>query len=204
MPAYERKDRYFKKAKEEGLRSRAAFKLMEMNQRFKLFKKGSLVVDLGCSPGSWVQVAAKEIGSFGHVIGVDLENLPPFAEKNATFIHGDIREEQTRQRLLGELGRKVDIVLSDMAPHLSGIKFQDHYNSYELAEQALQMCKVVLREGGDFVVKIFPGEELELFKTNLKNAFSQIKTFIPDATRKTSTEIYLIAKGYKNGSAPKY
>ncbi|HEX5038217.1 MAG TPA: RlmE family RNA methyltransferase [bacterium] len=197
MPAYQRKDRYFKKAKEEGLRSRAAFKLMEMNQRFKIFKKGSLVVDLGCSPGSWVQVAAKEVGPFGHVIGIDLEALPPFPEKNVSFILGDIREERTRQLLLADLGRKVDIVLSDMAPHLSGIKFQDHYNSYELAEQALQLCKVVLREGGDFVVKIFPGEELDLFKGNLKNAFSQIKTFIPDATRKTSTEIYLIAKGYK-------
>jgi 23S rRNA (uridine2552-2'-O)-methyltransferase len=202
MPAYERKDRYFKKAKDEGLRSRASFKLMEMNQRFRLFKKGSLVVDLGCAPGSWVQVAAKEIGPFGHVIGVDLEVIPPFAEKNATFIQGDIREERTRQRLLAELGRKVDIVLSDMAPHLSGIKFQDHYNSYELAEQALQMCKMILREGGDFVTKIFPGEELELYKNNLKNAFSQIKTFIPDATRKTSTEIYLVAKGFKNGKTP--
>jgi 23S rRNA (uridine2552-2'-O)-methyltransferase len=201
MPAYQRKDRYFKKAKEDGLRSRAAFKLMEMNQRFKVFKKGSLVVDLGCSPGSWVQVAAKEVGPFGHVIGIDLEALPPFAEKNVTFILGDIREERTRQLLLADLGRKVDIVLSDMAPHLSGIKFQDHYNSYELAEQALQLCKVVLREGGDFVVKIFPGEELDLFKGNLKNAFAQIKTFIPDATRKTSTEIYLVAKGYKNGKA---
>ena len=123
MPAYQRKDRYFKKAKEEGLRSRAAFKLMEMNQRFRIFKKGSLVVDLGCSPGSWVQVAAKEVGPFGHVIGIDLENLPPFAEKNVSFIMGDIREERTRQLLLADLGRKVDIVLSDMAPHLSGIKF---------------------------------------------------------------------------------
>jgi 23S rRNA (uridine2552-2'-O)-methyltransferase len=199
MPSYQRKDRYFKKAKEDGLRSRAAFKLMEMNQRFKLLKKGILAVDLGCSPGSWVQVAAKEIGPFGHVIGLDLENLPPFPEKNATFIHGDIREERTRQLLLAELGRKVDIVLSDMAPNLSGIKFQDHYNSYELAEQAFQLCKLILREGGDFVVKIFPGEELETFKSNLKKAFAQIKTFIPDATRKTSTEIYLIAKGFKNG-----
>lgn len=199
MPMYQRKDRYFKKAKEDGLRSRAAFKLMEMNQRFRLFKKGMLVVDLGCSPGSWVQVATKEVGPFGHVIGVDLEDLPPFSEKNATFIQGDIREEQTRQRLLAELGRKVDLVLSDMAPNLSGIKFQDHYNSYELAEQAFQLCKILLRESGDFVAKIFPGEELELFKSNLKKSFTQIKTFIPDATRKTSTEIYLIAKGYKNG-----
>lgn len=202
MPAYQRKDQFYKKAKDTGLRSRAAFKLMELNQRFRLLKKGMLVVDLGCWPGSWMQVAAKEVGPFGQVIGVDLEPLDPMGEKNITFISGDIREERTRQLLLAEIGRKVDLVLSDMAPNLSGIKFQDHYNSYELAEQAFQLCKLVLREGGDFVVKIFPGEELEPFKNNLKNAFAQIKNFIPDATRKTSNEVYLVAKGYKNGKTP--
>lgn len=201
MPAYQRKDQFYKKAKDTGLRSRAAFKLMELNQRFRLLKPGILVVDLGCWPGSWMQVASKEIGAFGRVIGLDLETLDGMGEKNAAFIQGDIREERTRQLLLSELGRKVDLVLSDMAPNLSGIKFQDHYNSYELAEQAFQLCKLVLREGGDFVVKIFPGEELEPFKNNLKGAFAQIKTFIPDSTRKSSSEVYVVGKGYKNGKS---
>jgi len=202
MPAYQRKDHFFKKAKDSGLRSRAAFKIMEINQSFRLLRKGQLVVDLGCWPGGWLQMISKEIGSFGRVIGVDLEPMnPPLNEKNVVFIRGDVREERTRQLLFAELGRKVDLVLSDMAPNLSGVKFQDHYNSYELAEQALQMCRLVLKEGGDFAVKIFPGEELEQFKANLKAAFHHIKTFIPDSSRKTSTEIYLIAKGFKNGKS---
>lgn len=197
MPAYQRKDRYYRKAKDEGLRSRAAYKLMEINQRFKVLPKGALVIDLGCSPGSWSQMAAKTIGPFGQVIGIDLEPLQPLGERNVMFIQGDIREEKTIHRLFSELGRKVDVVLSDMAPHLSGIKFQDQYNSYELANQAFQTCKKVLREGGDFVVKIFPGDELETLKDDLKTHFGQIKTFIPDATRKTSTEIYLVGKSFK-------
>lgn len=203
MPAYQRKDPFYRKAKDTGLRSRAAFKLMELNQRFRLLRTGSLVVDLGCWPGGWMQVISKEIGPFGQVIGLDTEMMDAFAARNASFIQGDIREERTRQLLLAELGRKVDLVLSDMAPNLSGIKFQDHYNSYELAEQAFGLCRLVLREGGDFAVKIFPGEELEPFKENLKGAFNQIKTFIPDSTRKTSTEIYVVAKGFKNGKSQK-
>lgn len=200
MPAYQRKDHFFKKAKDSGLRSRAAFKMMELNQRFRLLRKGQLVIDLGCWPGGWLQVISKEIGPFGQVIGVDLEALtPPINEKNVVFIQGDVREERTRQLIFAGLGRKVDLVVSDMAPNLSGVKFQDHYNSYELAEQALQMCRHVLKEGGDFAVKIFPGEEIEQFKTNLKAVFNQIKTFIPDATRKSSAEVYLVAKGFKNG-----
>lgn len=196
---YDRKDRFYKKAKEDGLRSRAAFKLVEINKKFRLIRPGMLVVDLGCAPGSWAQVSSNMVGSAGKVVGIDMEPVPVINDKNVSFIKGDVRDETTRQRLLRELGRKVDVVLSDMAPHLSGIRFQDHYNSYELAEQAHQLCRLVLRENGDFVVKIFPGEELEPFKENLKGSFSEIKTFIPEATRKTSTEVYLVAKGYKNG-----
>lgn len=201
MP-YHRKDKFYKKAKEQGFRSRAAFKMIEINQKFHLLKPGMLVVDLGCWPGGWMQVIARAVGNFGQVIGLDTESLPPLPEKNISFIRGDIREERTRQLLLAELGRKVDLIVSDLSPHLSGIKFQDHYNSYELAEQAFKLCRLVLRENGDFVVKIFPGEELDQFKENLKGAFSKIKDFSPTATRKSSHEIYLVAKGFKNGGIP--
>lgn len=196
MPPYNRKDKYFKKAKENGYRSRAAFKLLDIEKAFHLLKPGLLVVDLGCAPGAWMQVIVKGVGPFGKVIGVDLESITHFPEKHVKFIRGDIREENTKQLLLTELGRKVDLIVSDMSPHLSGIKFQDHYNSYELAEQAFQICHFLLKENGNFVVKIFPGEELELFKQNLKSAFQQVKTFIPTATRDTSNEIYMIAKGF--------
>ncbi len=197
--AYNRKDRFFKKAKEEGFRSRAAYKLQEISKTFKILKPGLLVLDVGCAPGSWLQVISKEVGQHGKVIGVDLEPISHFSQKNIIFIEGDIREEITVQRILHALGRKVDVVVSDMAPHLSGIKFQDHYNSYELALQALQLCHLVLKEGGNFVTKIFPGEDLETLKQKLKESFAPIKEFIPGATRKTSTELYLVAKGFKNG-----
>jgi 23S rRNA (uridine2552-2'-O)-methyltransferase len=195
--AYDRKDKFYKKAKEVGYRSRAAYKLLEIDKNFRVLRPGITVVDLGCAPGAWMQIICKEIGQHGKVIGVDLEQIVPFSEKNASFICGDIRDERTTQLLLAGLGWKVDLIVSDMSPHLSGIKFQDHYNSYELAEQAFKCCRTLLKEGGSFVVKIFPGEELELFKQNLKSSFSQIKSFTPEATRKTSTEVYLIAKGFR-------
>ena len=193
--AYNRKDRYYHKAKEEGFKSRAAYKLIQINKQYKLLKNGLLVVDLGSSPGSWLQVISKEIGSLGKVIGVDLEPLQFTPEKNTGLIVGDIREERTKQLLLAALGQKVDLVLSDMAPHLSGIKFQDHYNSYELAEQAFKICRTFLRENGNFVVKLFPGEELGQFRQNLKGSFKKIDLLTPDATRKSSTAIYVIARG---------
>lgn len=196
---YQRKDHFYKMAKEKGLRSRAAFKISELDSKFRLLREGMVVIDLGCWPGGWLQVISRKIGSGGHVIGLDTEAMNPLPEKNISFIRGDIREERTRQLLLTELGRKVDLIVSDMAPNLSGIRFQDHYNSYELAEQAFKLCRHVLRENGDFVVKIFPGEELEQFKENLKGSFAQVKVFSPDATRKGSSEVYLIAKGFRNG-----
>ncbi len=204
MAVYDRKDRFYKKAKEDGWRSRAAFKLIEIHQRFHIFKKGIQVLDLGCFPGSWMQVALKEVGPSGQILGIDLDEVVPFSQRNAVCLQGDLRVESTRRRLLTELRRKADLVLSDMSPNLSGIKFKDHFNSYELAELALDMCFHTLIEGGDFVVKIFPGDELEIFKKRMKDSFEQIKIFIPDATRKTSTEVYLVGKGFqnKNGPAP--
>lgn len=196
---YQRKDRFYKKAKEKGLRSRAAFKMMELDSKFQLLREGMIVIDLGCWPGGWLQVISRKIGTGGRVIGLDTEAINPLPEKNISFIKGDIREERTRQLLLAELGRKVDLIVSDMAPNLSGIRFQDHYNSYELAEQAFKLCRSILREQGDFLVKIFPGEELEQFKENLKGSFVQVKVFSPDSTRKGSSEVYLIAKGFRNG-----
>jgi 23S rRNA (uridine2552-2'-O)-methyltransferase len=197
MAVYNRKDRYYKKAKDEGWRSRAAYKLMEIHQRFKIFKQGMQVVDLGCFPGSWMQIAIREIGPSGRIIGIDLEEVLPFSQRNAVCLQGDLYVESSRRRLIAELARKADLVLSDMSPNLSGIKFKDHYNSYELAELGLQMCFQVLKEGGDFVTKIFPGNELEIFKQHMKESFQQLKIFIPDATRKTSTEVYLVGKGFQ-------
>ncbi len=194
---YERKDRYYKKAKEEGFKSRAAYKLLQINSKFHLLKPGMVVVDLGCAPGSWLQVLSQKIGPSGMVVGVDLEEISHFSQKNIYFIRGDIREEKTTQRILAHLGRKADLILSDIAPHLTGIKFKDQYASYELADQAFQLCHVLLRKEGALIVKIFPGDELEHLKNNLKPSFPEIKVHIPDATRKTSSEVYVVGRGFK-------
>ncbi|MBI1909944.1 MAG: RlmE family RNA methyltransferase [Deltaproteobacteria bacterium] len=195
--AYQRKDRWYQKAKEKGFKSRAAFKLMEINKKYRLLKPGMQVIDLGCAPGGWLQVASREIGLLGKIIGIDLEAIEGIEEKNISFVKGDINNPLVQQRTLAALGRKVDLILSDMAPHTTGIKFQDQYNSYQLAQKAFQCCPLFLREQGSFVVKIFPGEELEPYKRDLKPFFDKIQTFIPEATRKTSTEIYLIATGFR-------
>ena len=197
MAVYVRKDRFYKKAKADGWRSRAVFKLIEIDQKFKIFKSGSHIVDLGCYPGGWIQVALQRIGPSGKLVGIDLEEVVPFGQKNVVILRGDLRKSEDRERVISALGRKADLVLSDMAPNLSGIRFKDYFESYELADLALQTCEAALRTGGDFVVKIFPGEELEQFKARMKQSFDQIKIFIPDATRKTSTEIYLVGKGFK-------
>ena len=196
--AYERKDRFYKKAKDTGFRSRAAFKILEINKKFRLFKPGMSVIDLGCWPGSWLQVIAREVGLTGRVIGVDLEVMNALPEKNVTLIRGDIRQEYTKQRLLLELGCKVDVLVSDMAPNLTGIKFQDQFNSFELAHEAFKLCRTILKEKGSFVAKIFPGEEAETFMRDLRSSFGQLKVFSPEATRKTSDELYLVATGFKN------
>jgi len=197
LGSYNRKDHYYRKAKEVGFRSRAAFKLIELDSKFGLFREGMNILDLGCSPGSWLQVLASAVGPTGTVIGIDLDQISPPPLKNITFIQGDVREERTKQRLLAELGRKVDLVVSDLAPHLSGVKFQDQYNSYELAEQALKLCRLVLKASGTFVVKIFPGDEMEQFQVTLRRLFPRVKLYVPRATRKRSSEVYLIAKGYR-------
>ena len=194
---YDRKDRYYQKAKESGYKSRAAYKLIQLHEKFQIFKHGMRVVDLGCAPGSWLQVISEKIGPTGKVVGLDIEEVPPFGSKNIHFIRGDILEKENQEKILDRLGGLADLVVSDMAPHLTGIKFKDHYHSFELADSALAFCHSLLRSGGNFVVKIFPGEELDGFKKKLQSVFDKLKVHIPDATRKTSSEIYLVGLGFR-------
>ena len=194
--AYERKDFYYRQAKEKGFKSRSAFKLLDLQKKFRLIKPGMNIIDLGAAPGGWLQVSANLIGNSGKVIGIDLESINGLQGKNIDFIQGSIEEAQTNRLLLTRIGRKVDLVLSDLAPHLSGVKFQDAFHSYLLAQKAFELCRLVLREGGNFVVKIFPGEELDDFRENLKNSFRKVSSYTSEATRKSSIEIYLVAKGF--------
>ncbi|OGP14523.1 MAG: hypothetical protein A3I75_00795 [Deltaproteobacteria bacterium RIFCSPLOWO2_02_FULL_50_16] len=196
MP-YLRKDRYFQKAKKEGWASRAAYKLIQINQKWSLLKKGMFVIDLGTSPGSWMQVIADTIGPQGRVIGIDLQPLNISLPPNALFLQGDLRDPKFLDQIEKIWPQKADLIVSDMAPKLTGVKFGDQFLSYELALLALKTCLRLLKIHGNFVVKVFPGQESEGLYKQMKVAFSKVATFSPEASRKTSSEVYWIGLGYK-------
>lgn len=194
---YKSRDTYYKKAKQEGYRSRAAYKLIELQQRFRIFRPGDYVVDLGAAPGGWLQVAAQSVGDRGRLIGVDLQRIEPFHQKHIVIIQGDIGAPETEQDILDCLGRAADCVLSDLAPKLSGIRDADEARSLELNRVAFQAAQRLLRPGGSFLVKSFVSEELREFAAELDKCFHSVQRTKPDATRKGSSEIYFIAKDYQ-------
>jgi 23S rRNA (uridine2552-2'-O)-methyltransferase len=194
---YKLRDTYYKKAKQEGYRSRAAYKLLELQERFRIFKTGQLVVDLGAAPGGWIQVAAKLVGPSGKVLGVDLQPIEPFHQKNIIVVQADITATETEQRIMEYLGRPADSVISDLAPKLTGIRDTDEARSLELNRTALEIAKRLLRAGGSFLIKSFVSEELRTFSTELDKQFGSVQRTRPDASRKGSSEIYLFAKDYR-------
>lgn len=195
--SYKVRDTYYKKAKQEGYRSRAAYKLLELQQRFRIFRTGQLVVDLGAAPGGWIQVAAKLVGPSGKVIGVDLQPIAPFHQKNIIVLHADITAAETEQRIMEYLGRPADSVMSDLAPKLTGIRDTDEARSLDLNRTALEVTKRLLRPGGSFLIKSFVSEELRMFSTELDRQFGSVQRTRPDASRKGSSEIYFFAKDYQ-------
>jgi 23S rRNA (uridine2552-2'-O)-methyltransferase len=195
--SYKLRDSYYKKAKQEGYRSRAAYKLLELQERFRIFKPGQLVVDLGAAPGGWIQVAAKPVGPSGKVIGVDLQPIEPFHQKNIIVVQADITAAETEQRIMEYLGRPADTVVSDVSPKLTGIRDTDEARSLELNQTALEVAKRLLRAGGSFLIKSFVSEELRIFSTELDKQFGSVQRTRPDASRKGSSEIYFFAKDYQ-------
>ncbi len=193
MSNYNKKDFYHQKAKEEGFLARSAYKLQEIHKKFKLLKSGAKVIDLGCAPGAWVQVALPLIGPKGIVVGVDLENIPDteLSSHNFRFIHGDAFHLKPEDLPEGPF----DVVLSDMAPKTSGIKIRDQARSAELCLHALQTARQHLRTGGALVVKLFEGEDAESVAKEISKYFKNLKHFRPDSTRQASREIYLVAMG---------
>jgi 23S rRNA (uridine2552-2'-O)-methyltransferase len=188
-------DHYVKKAQQDGWRSRAVYKLIEIDEKDHLLKPGMTVVDLGAAPGSWCEYAAKKIGDKGRIIALDI--LPMDALADVTFIQGDFREQEVYDKLLETLGNtKVDLVMSDMAPNISGMKAVDQPRAMYLAELALDLADKVLVEGGDFLIKVFTGEGLDPFKQELRKKFKKIIVRKPQASRSRSAEIYLLARGY--------
>jgi 23S rRNA (uridine2552-2'-O)-methyltransferase len=201
---YKPHDHYFKKAKQKGYRSRAAYKLLELHQRFRLMKPGGSVVDLGAAPGGWLQVAAETVGPSGKVIGVDLQPIADFRQPNIILLQGDITIIETHAKIKESLGGLAHCVLSDMAPKLSGIRDADVARCLELNRAALAVATQLLRPGGALLVKSFVSDELQPFTMELKKVFSAVQRTRPEATRQGSSELYLLAKGFDAtiGAAP--
>ncbi len=187
------KDRYYRESKLLGYRSRAAFKLIQINRRFGIIRPGFKVLDLGAAPGGWSQVAREIVGDTGLVVAVDIQDMDPI--EGVYIIQGDIREESTIREIKA-ISSYYDVVISDMSPNLSGIYDIDHLRSIELAEAAYDVAKQVLRPRGNFLVKVFQGEEFKRFLDKLKEGFEYVKPHSPPASRKSSSEIYIICKNY--------
>ncbi|MEH6713698.1 MAG: 23S rRNA (uridine(2552)-2'-O)-methyltransferase RlmE [Paraglaciecola polaris] len=189
-------DKYVIQAQKQGLRSRAVFKLEEIQVKDGLIKEGMTVVDLGAAPGGWSQYAVKQVGDKGQVIACDILSMDPLP--GVDFLMGDFREEAVLDTLLNKIGGKnVDVVMSDMAPNMTGNDTADQAKSMYLVELSLDMCRQVLKKNGSYTVKVFMGEGFDQFFNEVKSAFKVVKTRKPDSSRARSREVYLVATGFK-------
>lgn len=189
------KDPYVKRAQQQGYRSRAAYKLLELQQRDKLIRPGMTVIDLGASPGGWSQVVKQFVGDKGRVVALDILPMTPIT--GVLFIQGDFREPDINKQLLHEMGMDgADLVISDMSPNISGVASVDQPRMIYLAELTLEMAKSVLKPGGSVLLKIFQGSGFDEFLRNLRHNFKSVVIRKPDASRSRSPEVYLLAKNY--------
>lgn len=187
-------DPYVRQSQQQGYRSRAVYKLLEIDAKYQLLKPGRVVVDLGAAPGGWSQVAAEKLNGRGSVIASDI--LPMDSIVGVDFIQGDFTEDAVYQELLERIGPEgADLVISDMAPNLSGVKDVDQPRTMLLVELALDLAERVLKPGGDFIAKIFHGEGFDDFMRTCRSRFGKVKTHKPDSSRSRSPEVYLVAQG---------
>jgi 23S rRNA (uridine2552-2'-O)-methyltransferase len=197
------KEGYYRLAKKEGYRARSAYKIQQINAKYGVVKRGEAVADLGCAPGGWSQVLVEAVGKEGTVVGVDLQRVKPIA--GAKLIQGDFTKRETHERLaaaLADQGRKqLDAVVSDMAPDMSGNYELDQVRSIQLGEMALDFATQHLAEGGRFVCKVFEGADFQQFRNEVRRHFRSVYQFHPPASRRSSSEIYLVAKGFKGAAA---
>jgi len=186
-------DHYVKLAQQQGLRSRSAFKLLELNEKYDLIKPGMIVVDLGAAPGGWCQLAMSRVGTGGKVIGLDILPVEPLPDVH--MIQGDFTEDNALHELEAVLhGQSVDLVLSDMAPNMSGVAATDQARAMYLAELALEFARVHLKPGGNFVVKLFHGEGFDEYVREARLLFQTVQARKPKASRPRSREVYLLAR----------
>lgn len=189
-------DPYVKKSQQDGYRSRASYKLIEINDKDKLFRPAMRVVDLGAAPGGWSQIAAKLVGHKGTIVASDILEMSPLP--GVSFVQGDFTEQEVYEAILAEIGdEKADLVISDMAPNMSGNSSADQPQAMYLVELALDMAGQVLRPGGNFLVKVFQGEGFEEYLKAMRAQFASVVTRKPDASRARSREVYLLGRQYK-------
>ncbi len=187
-------DYYVKQAQQKGLRSRSAFKLLELQEKYELIRPGMVVVDLGAAPGGWCQVVRPLLGDQGRVVALDILEMEPL--EGVEFIQGDFTEEMPLRALEDRLGGlEVDLVLSDMAPNMSGMSAIDQARTMYLAELALEFVRAHLKPGGDFVVKLFQGTDFDGYVREVRSLFTKVQVRKPKASRPRSREVYLLARG---------
>ncbi|MBT8764520.1 RlmE family RNA methyltransferase [Desulfohalobiaceae bacterium Ax17] len=191
------RDFYFKKAKKENYPARSVYKLKEMDKAFKLFSPGQKVLDLGASPGSWSLYAAQKVGPKGHVVAVDLNPPGTTFPEQVSFVQADVFTSDTHLQEVLEQYAPFDLIISDMAPKTTGIKFTDQARSYNLAEQALSLARNWLKAKGHFVVKIFLGPDVPNLVQEMRKSFTKVKQFKPKSSRSESKEMFLVGLGYK-------
>ena len=200
MGNYERKDSFHQRAKREGFRSRAAYKLAEIQKSRKLLCRGDRVVDLGCWPGGWLQVAARAVGPSGRVVGVDVALIEPaLKNENVVALCADLTDAAVPARVLDELGGRANVVLSDAAPKLSGIRPADRVREQELLETIEALLPVLLVPGGGLLLKVLDGPEAQVVERRIGRGFRETRVLRPAATRKRSSEHYLLARGFQEG-----
>lgn len=192
-------DPYVRAAKEQGWRGRAAFKLIELDEKYHLLRPGGRVVDLGAAPGGWTQVALRKVGPRGHVVAFDILPMDPIP--GAVILQGDFQEEDAPARVQAALDGRADLVMSDMAPNTTGHAATDHLRIMALAELALDFALGVLAPGGAFLAKVFQGGSEKVFLDTLKRHFAAVRHAKPPASRKDSAELYVVATGFKGSGA---
>lgn len=198
MARYQRKDHFHQRAKREGYRSRAAYKLLELARSQRLLRRGQRVADLGCWPGGWLQVASEAVGSEGRVVGLDPAPIdPPLDNENVVALVGSVLEPTDIEAVLEALGGRADVVLSDAAPKLSGVKATDRAREEALLEAVERALPRLLAPRGALLLKILEGPEAQAIDRRLRGAFERARTVRPEASRRGSSERYLVAHGYR-------
>jgi 23S rRNA (uridine2552-2'-O)-methyltransferase len=198
---YRRKDTFYARAKAAGYRSRAAFKLQQLVKRGRLLRRGDCVVELGAWPGGWLQVVAAQVGPKGRIVGVDLQAIETLPETNVITLVGDVSDLRTQERAREACDGRADVLLSDLAPKLTGVRARDEAQTQALADSVIQWVECILKPQGTLVIKLFMGHGLPQYLARLRTLFRDVQLTRPEATRKGSAELYAVASGYTGPAA---